>query len=63
MALTQIFDKPYDYIALSTDISENVIAGATKIGGLVYLLDSKLWKIIQQDGTLAEYKLPISPSA
>lgn len=46
------------YIALSTDIVDNKIDGATEIGKTIYLLDTGAWKIILDDLTLMDYLLP-----
>lgn len=43
------------YTALSTDISGGMITGATLIGKLVYLTDTKILKQIQSDLTLINY--------
>ena len=43
------------YIALSTDIVDNKIAGASVVGGTVYLTDEDSWRIIETDTTLGDY--------
>src|SRR5689334_23171079 len=44
------------YMALSTDIVDNKIAGAAAIGKTVYLTDTQEWKLILGDLTLGEYQ-------
>ena len=47
------------YFAVSGDISNGKIAGATMIGKTVYLTDTGAWKIITaDDGTVVDYKSP-----
>lgn len=59
MALKFIgIDNVPSYIALSTDIVENAIAGAVLIGKLVVTTDDSAWWIIKSDLTLASYALP-----
>lgn len=43
------------YTALSTDIADNKLSGATSHGDVIYLTDTKTWKIIHEDGTLSDY--------
>jgi hypothetical protein len=57
MALNLVKDSAPRYTALSTDIVDNKIAGAKYIGAIVYLTDTKKWKIINEDGTLSDYVL------
>ena len=62
MALTLISsEKTPTYLAVSSDIADNKIAGANIVGATIYLTDTGAWKIIKADLTLADYKLP--PSA
>lgn len=53
-------DRIPSYIALSTDIVDNKIDGATAIGKTIYLIDTGEWKIIKEDLTLSDYLLPSS---
>lgn len=49
---------PYDgpsYTALSSDIVSSKISGASMVGALVYLTDTKTWKVILPNLTLADY--------
>jgi len=46
------------YIALSTDISSNAIAGCSIIGATVFLTDTEAWKIVTQNLTLADFVFP-----
>ena len=46
------------YLAVSSDIVDNKIAGATVIGQKVLLTDTGAWKIIIEDLTLIDYVLP-----
>jgi len=48
-------DNTPTYMALSTDIEDNRIEGASKIGKTVYLTDTEVWKIILGDLTLGNY--------
>lgn len=50
-------DSVPSYIALSTDIVDNKIDGASEIGKLVFLSDTKSWRIILSDLTLSQYSL------
>ena len=50
------------YVALSTDVVTNAIAGASIVGGTVFLSDTAAWKIIKPDLTLADYNIPASIS-
>lgn len=60
MALTQVQDsKWFDYISVAADIVDNKIAGASKVGGIIYLVDSQVYKIIKNDLTLADFKQPV----
>lgn len=60
MALTQVQDsKWFDYVALSSDIANNKIVGASKIGGIIYLSNTGAYKIILPDLTLADFKQPV----
>ena len=60
MALVQVFDSKYfDYVALATDVVDNKITGATKIGGIVYLSDTAVYRIITSDFTLVAFKQPV----
>jgi hypothetical protein len=57
MALIKVSDRPldYEYIALSTDIANNKIAGASVVGARVYLVDTAAFKIVKSDLTLGDY--------
>jgi len=46
-----------DYLALSTDVVDNKIEGATIVGAKVYLTDTQTWKIILVDLTLGDFTL------
>ena len=60
MALTFIsLNNTPNYMALSTDIVDNAIAGAG-VGGTIYLTDTQAWKIVLADLTLDDYQLPIA---
>ena len=60
MALVQTQEsKWFDYIALTTDIVENKIAGASQVGGIVYITDNGTYKVILPDLTLAAFKQPV----
>ncbi len=60
MALVQTQDsKWFDYISLSSDIVDNKITGATKVGGIVYLSNTGAYKVILPDLTLADFKQPV----
>lgn len=59
MALIQVDNMYCTYIALTTDVVDNKIAGASKIGGIVYLTNSGAYKIILPDLTLADFKQPV----
>ena len=52
-----------NYLALSSDIADNKIEGASQIGGTILLTDTGAWKIIKQDLTLLDYTLPLSGGA
>ncbi len=52
-------DTAPTYIALSSDIVTNQIAGASIIGGTVFLTDTGDWKVISDDLTLENYTLPV----
>ena len=56
MALTFIGknNKP-NYMALATDIVDDMIEGAAIIGGTIYLTDTQEWKLILGDLTLGDY--------
>lgn len=49
-----------NYTALSTDIADNKISGASLSGATVFLTDTAVWKIILPDLTLADYVLPVN---
>jgi len=49
-----------NYTALSTDVVANAIEGATRVGAIVLLTDTAIWKVILDDLTLDDYALPIS---
>jgi len=49
-----------NYTALSTDVVGNSIAGASRVGNLILLTDTGIWKVILDDLTLEDYALPIS---
>ena len=46
------------YLALSTDIEDDTLDGASYVGKIVYLTDTNQWKIITGDLTLADYVFP-----
>jgi len=46
-----------NYIAESSDIVDNKIAGANIIGGTIYLLDVDSWRIVEEDTTIGEYSV------
>lgn len=48
------------YLAVSGDIADNKIDGATIEGGTVYLTDTGAWKIITEDAVLVDFMLPSS---
>lgn len=54
MALIQVPYNTINYTALSTDISENKISGASVIGSVVYIIDTGKRYVIKDDLTLAE---------
>ena len=49
-----------NYIALSTDVADNKIVGASNVGQKVLLTDSGDWKVILSDLTLGDYAMPAS---
>ena len=57
MALIKVSDRPldYEYIALSSDIADNKITGASVVGARVYLVDTAAFKIVKSDLTLGDY--------
>ena len=57
MALIKVSDRPldYEYIALSSDIADNKITGASVVGARVYLVDTGAFKIVKSDLTLGDY--------
>jgi hypothetical protein len=57
MALIMIQNAPY-YIAISSDIVDDKISGASYKGAKVYLTDTKIWKIVKSDLTLGDYTEP-----
>jgi hypothetical protein len=59
MALTQIWNAPI-FFALSTDIVNNKISGASNVGAKVYITDTKTWYIVKPDLTLGDYTNPNS---
>ncbi len=60
MALVQTQEnKWFDYIALSSDIADNKIVGASRVGGVVYLSNTGAYKVILPDLTLADFKQPV----
>lgn len=59
MALVQVYNGYFNYLALTTDIVDNKIAGASKVGGIVYLSNSGAYKVILPDLTLADFKQPV----
>lgn len=48
------------YTCLDADIIANAVAGATIVGGTIFVTDTAVWKIIKPDLTLAPYVLPVS---
>lgn len=60
MALQHITNEGgfINYLALSTDIVDNMISGTALIGRLIFLTDTGVTKIILANGTLADYALP-----
>ena len=46
------------YLAVSTDVSDSKISGASLIGKTVFLTDTGAWKIIDQDETLVDFYFP-----
>jgi len=46
----------FDYMAESSEIADNAVPGATKIGGIIYFTDTGLYSIIKLDGTLEDFK-------
>lgn len=61
MALQFIgIDSVPNYTAVSTDIVDNAIDGATSVGKLVFTTDDAAWYIIGSDGLLATYAIPAS---
>ena len=59
MALVQVYNGYFNYLALTTDIVDNKIVGASKIGGIVYLSNTGAYKVILPDLTLADFKQPV----
>lgn len=61
MALTRIFPEHIPtYYALSTDIVNNKISGASIVGARVYITDTNAWYFIKSDLTLQALELPNS---
>jgi len=59
MALTFIsIEGVPNYIALSTDIVDNKIEGASIVGAKIFLYDIGSWKIVKSDLTLETYIFP-----
>ncbi len=59
MALVQVDNGYFNYMALAADIVDNKIAGASRIGGIVYISDgTPAYKIILQDLTLDDFVAP-----
>jgi len=59
MALTIVGIKyTPTYLALSSDIADNKITGASIIGATVFLTDTSVWKIVSVDLTLKDYSPP-----
>lgn len=61
MALTFVgkMNEP-NYTALSTDVVDNKIVGASNVGQKVLLTDTGAWKVILSDLTLGDYAMPAS---
>jgi len=59
MALIRI-NPENQYSALSTDIANSMIAGLSNVGAVVYLTDTKAWKIVNSNLTLSDYDLPVN---
>jgi hypothetical protein len=47
------------YTCLDADIIANAVAGASIVGGTIFVTDTTVWKIIKSDLTLADYVLPV----
>lgn len=60
MAAVLIPSNAPKYLALSTDIADNKIIGCSYAGALVYLTDTKVWKTVKEDLTLADYVIETS---
>ena len=58
MAVQVQDSKWFDYIAESSEIADNAVSGATKIGGIIYFVDTGLYSVIKRDGTLADSTQP-----
>jgi len=52
-------NKVPTYMALSTDIVDSAIDGASLVGATVFTSDNKQWYVIEKDLTLSEYALPV----
>ena len=50
------------YLAISSDIVNSKISGASVVGGHIYLTDLKSWKIINLDLTVSDYVYPFGAS-
>ncbi len=63
MAVQVQDSKWFDYIAESSEIADNAVPGATKIGGIIYFVDTGLYSVIKRDGTLADFTQPVIATA
>lgn len=57
--VTRDTDVNPKYTALSTDIADNKITGASSHGDIIYLTDTKTYKIIEADTTLSDFIIAI----
>lgn len=51
-------NEPLIYFSKSTSIVDNKIAGRDREGAYIYLYDIKIWKVVLEDGTLADTDIP-----
>jgi hypothetical protein len=59
MAVQVQDSKWFDYMAEKTEIADNAVPGATKIGGIIYFTDTGGYSVIRPDGTLADFSQPV----
>ncbi len=58
MAVQVQDSKWFDYMALSSEVADNAVPGATKIGGVIFFYDDGTYSVIKPDGTLADFTQP-----